>query len=117
MLTSLIDENAKIEEDVKNLLNNEELCSMFDGLSKLHDQMYYICKNEFENILHNNIKDENTIEHLLDNLLGACNTEKALILYKKICRYYYRINPRASVDYVQFYREMWEEEGNMEELQ
>jgi len=43
----------------------------------------------------------------------ACN-EEVLLLYKKLCRYYWDINPQATVDYVNYYREMWDNEDTIE---
>jgi hypothetical protein len=33
-----------------------------------------------------------------------------LLLYKKLCRHYYAIDPAASAAYVHAYREMWDSE-------
>jgi hypothetical protein len=32
-----------------------------------------------------------------------------LVIYKKLCRYYFDIDPNGTVFYVNAYREMWEE--------
>ncbi len=32
-------------------------------------------------------------------------------LYKKLCRYYFKIDPRATASYIYAYRDMWDEEG------
>jgi hypothetical protein len=34
-----------------------------------------------------------------------------LSLYKKLCRYYFAIDPEATVSYVNAYREMWDQKG------
>jgi len=31
--------------------------------------------------------------------------------YKKLCRYYFEIDPRATTSYLYAYRDMWDEEG------
>jgi len=31
-------------------------------------------------------------------------------LYKKLCRFYFEINPKATVSYIYAYRDMWDEE-------
>jgi hypothetical protein len=54
--------------------------------------------------------DQNQIEHTLDGMLDFCFDAEMLVLYKKLCRYYYNINPEATVDYVNIYREMWDNE-------
>jgi len=34
-----------------------------------------------------------------------------LIVFKKLCRYYYNIDPQATAEQVQFYRELWDNEN------
>ncbi len=48
-------------------------------------------------------------------MLDFCFDDKMLLLYKKLCRYYYDINPEATVSYVYAYREMWDEQESHED--
>jgi hypothetical protein len=48
-------------------------------------------------------------------MLSFCFDEQMLLLYKKLCRYYWDLNPQATADYVNYYREMWDEESEKEE--
>ena len=50
------------------------------------------------------------IERTLDGLLDFCFDPEALLLYKKLCRHYYAIDPSATAEYVNAYREMWDSE-------
>lgn len=50
------------------------------------------------------------IEHTLDGLLSFCGYKPALRLYKKLCRHYFNIDPIATAEYINFYREMWDSE-------
>lgn len=50
------------------------------------------------------------IEHTLDGLLGFCGYQPALLLYKKLCRHYFEIDPAATVAYINAYREYWDSE-------
>ena len=61
-----------------------------------------------EAILRSPIPDTRHIECALDGLLDFCGYEPALRLYKKLCRYYFHINPTATVQYVEAYRELWD---------
>jgi len=61
-----------------------------------------------EDILRFGNRDVHYIEHTLDGLLDFCGSAAALALYKKLCRYYWDIDPAATADYVRAYREMWE---------
>ena len=46
-------------------------------------------------------RDIRHIEHTLDGLLDFCFDPEALLLYKKLCRHYYDIDPAATAEYVQ----------------
>ena len=62
-----------------------------------------------DEIIKYKITDGQQIEHLLDNILGFCFDGRMLLLYRKLCRYYYDINPQATIDYINFYREMYDD--------
>jgi len=65
---------------------------------------------EVEAILKVQSCDSGRIERCLDGILDFCFDDEMLVLYKKLCRYYYDIAPEATVSYVNFYREMWDEQ-------
>jgi len=67
---------------------------------------------EVEAVIITKCRNEQQIEHLLDILLDLCASKEALPLFKKLCRYYYSINPQGTVNYVRYYHEMWDEEYN-----
>ena len=54
---------------------------------------------------------EDELSHLLDYLLDFACYEKMLRLYKRVCRKYLDVYPGCIKDYIEAYREMWEEEG------
>ena len=87
-----------------------QLLKLCKELSLLWKQKYLMLKEEAEFVIENNIKDEIRIERILDNLLELCEDEKALLLYRKVCRYYYSINPIAIVDYINFYKEWYDQD-------
>ena len=55
--------------------------------------------------------DRRRIEHLLDGMLDFGFDAEMVRLYKKLCRYYFEIEPVATASYVYAYRDMWDEEG------
>jgi hypothetical protein len=63
-----------------------------------------------QQIIDTKTTNEKTIEHTLDNILEIACTTDGLALYKKLCRYYWHIHPQATADYINRYREMWEDE-------
>jgi hypothetical protein len=69
---------------------------------------------EVEDVLRTECRGPNRIEHLLDGILDFCFDPEMLGLYKKLCRYYFTIDPEATAFYVNAYREMWDaEEANL----
>jgi hypothetical protein len=98
----------KEEESSKKFIEN--IKPLVEQIALIHHQAYYEYKPQVAHLIDTNVKDDATIQRLLDRLLDhACNDE-VLVLYKKLCRYYWDINPQATVDYVNFYREMWDNE-------
>ncbi|MEI8373539.1 MAG: hypothetical protein WCJ35_11995 [Planctomycetota bacterium] len=67
-----------------------------------------------EGILRSRSRDIRHIEHTLDGLLDFCGYEPALLLYKRLCRHYWEIDPVATASYVFAYREMWDSEETEE---
>jgi hypothetical protein len=63
-----------------------------------------------ESILRSRSRDTHHIEHTLDGLLGFCGHDPALVLYKKLCRHYWNIDPAATAAYINAYRDMWDSE-------
>jgi len=90
---------------------------MFESIRGLADQLQALNKKAVraytpivDDILRSRSRDTNHIEHTLDGLLSFCCYDPALQLYKKLCRHYFFINPVATAEYINAYREMWESE-------
>ena len=92
-----------------------EFKKMAQSLVLLNEQAYQVYLSLVDSIIHTKSKDETEIGHLLDRILDIACTEKGLILYKKLCRYYWDINPNATAYYINAYREMWDSETLDEE--
>ncbi len=54
------------------------------------------------------MRDVSRIEQALDQLLDHCGDTRGLELFRRLCRYYYFINPAAAAEYVLIYRDHWE---------
>src|ERR1035437_4103649 len=67
---------------------------------------------EVDLIISSECRDDKRIEHLLDWMLDFCFDEEMLLLYKKLCRYYFSFNPEATAYHINSYREMWDDENN-----
>ena len=66
--------------------------------------------SEVADILRTQCCDPGRIEHLLDGMLDFGFDAAMARLYKKLCRYYFEIDPRATASYAYAYRDMWDEE-------
>jgi len=58
--------------------------------------------------------DVRQIEHTLDGLLDFCAYEQALLLYRRLCRHYFDIDPAATAYYINAYRELWDSEPSID---
>ncbi|MDP2862301.1 MAG: hypothetical protein Q8N95_05865 [Desulfobacterales bacterium] len=65
---------------------------------------------EVDTVVRERSKDSKRIERLLDSILGFCFDSDMLLLYKKLCRYYFQIDPQATAFYVYAYRDMWDDQ-------
>jgi hypothetical protein len=67
-----------------------------------------------ESILNSGSREISDIEHTLDGLLSFCGDDSVTVLYKKLCRHYWEIDPAATASYINAYREMWDSEEKVE---
>jgi hypothetical protein len=64
-----------------------------------------------DHIIFSKSNDQNHIEHTLDGILDFCFDDNMLVVFKKLCRYYYYINPEATEFYVNEYKELWDNDS------
>ncbi|PKL75690.1 MAG: hypothetical protein CVV27_14055 [Candidatus Melainabacteria bacterium HGW-Melainabacteria-1] len=83
-----------------------ELASASAHIARQAEQAY---TPEVEALIQAKIRDPHHIERLLDGILDFCFDPAMLSLFKRLCRYYFKIDPVATASYVQSYREMWDE--------
>lgn len=101
--------DKNMDELVQNI---GKLAEEMKELAQLAVKLYSV---EVESIIRERDHDTKRIELCLDYMLGFCFDDGMLAIYKKLCRYYYDINPESTVYYVNEYREMWDtEEPNKE---
>jgi hypothetical protein len=67
-----------------------------------------------DGLIRSGSRDTTEIERTLDELLGFCGNEAALVLYRRLCQHYSAIDPAATVEYVHAYREMWDSDASTE---
>ena len=78
------------------------------SMRELQQQAARQYKPVVDDILLTRSRDVRHIEHTLDRLLDFCGHEPVLQLYKKLCRHYWDIDPAATADYINAYREYWD---------
>lgn len=78
------------------------------GIRALHQLAVEQLTPTVEAILRSRNRDVKHLEYTLDRLLDHCCHEPALLLYRRLCRHYWDIDPVATVGYINAYREMWE---------
>lgn len=94
-----------------DLDDKAELSTLIEQVSDLHRRALKEYAPVVEEMLFNGTRDVQHIERTLDGLLDFCGHDAVLPLYRRLCRYYYDIDPAAAVSYVHAYREMWDSES------
>jgi hypothetical protein len=61
-------------------------------------------------LINSHCKDHMEIQRTMDYLLDFCGNPAVLQLFKKLCRYYYYLDPVGTSEYIGFYLEQWEPE-------
>lgn len=89
-------------EEIKALIENHR-----NMAAQAHEQYSPLVNS----IIDSQTKDVNHICYTLDFMLDFCFDDKMLLLYRRLCRYLYDIDTKAATEYVNTYREMWDEEG------
>ena len=92
----------------------ESMKGVATRLSQLHQQMAQQQEPVVEQLILNRSRDKQAIEQTLDRSLDVACCDAGLKLFRRLCRYYWTINPQVAVGYVDAYREMWDSEDKVE---
>ncbi len=92
--------------------------ALLDNISALAGQMQDLARQahtgyaaEVNALIASRSRDVRQIEHLLDGILDFGFDDAMVRLFKRLCRYYYNLDPAATAVYVHAYRDMWDSEG------
>jgi len=96
------------ENNLNTLIEN--IKPLVEAVQQNAEMAVSIYNQKVNEIINSKCTNQNEIELTLDYMLGFCFSDEMLIIYKRLCRYYYTINPKATVDYINYYREMWDSE-------
>lgn len=91
---------------------DEKIYQITEQIVQLHRKAYEVYLPLVEDVC-SRIVSEDELSHLLDYVLDFAFDEKILGLYKRVCRRYSYIYPSCVKSYIEAYREMWEDEGEL----
>jgi hypothetical protein len=92
-----------------------KVCGIVEGMREIQAAAVAAHTPEVEAIITSASRDKHRIEHLLDHLLSFCGDDAALALFKRLCRYYWDIDPTATAAQVYAYRDWFGEEPERDE--
>ncbi len=89
-------------------MEKQELYDMCKTIIDLNKQKYEVIKDEIEKIISDNVRDEMYIQRKLDEMLDILlfyENDDSLLLFRRLCKYYFSINPQVTAQYINYYRE------------
>lgn len=93
----------------------QEVSNMIESIQPLIRQNLSLLTNQVDVIITRRERDDDRIQRLLDSLLDYAGMgDEGLILFKRLCRYYYDINPQATTEYVNIYHDLYSSEEGYE---
>lgn len=81
---------------------------MGQQLTALFRQAIHTANVEVDGLIQRGERDRACIDHQLDHMLGFCCDPEMLAVFKRLCRYYFTIDPVATVEHINAYRDMWD---------
>jgi len=82
-------------------------------LQTIYSQAEIYYTSAVDSIIQRQSKDVKEIEHLLNYMLDFADNKEILASYRKLCRYYHNINPQATAEYIQSYKEIYDEDEKL----
>ena len=103
---------VQMETETQSKMDNlvQRVGELAEDAQKLATQAVQQYAAEVEAIVKVQSRDSRRIERCLDGMLDFCFDDDVLVLYRKLCRYYFAIDPETTASYVHAYREMWDEQ-------
>ena len=90
----------------------EDIHTLGNMFGSLADRALAAYRPVVDQLIRSNGQDTQACCHILDGLFGFCFDDRVLLLYRKVCRHLYFQDPVAAVEYVNMYREYYEEDDN-----
>ena len=96
--------------------SNESFRLIGQQLTALFRQAIHAANVDVNDIIQRGERDRAYIDHQLDHMLGFCCDPDMLAVFKRLCRYYFTIDPVATAEHINAYREMWDTPDDEEDL-
>jgi len=90
----------------------ESIKGVATQLSQIHQQIIQLPEPVVERLIATQSRDRPALEQVLDRLLDVACSNAGLKLFRRLCRYYWTINPETTASYINAYREMWDSEDS-----
>ncbi len=88
----------------------EEISGFVRAVQKINDIAAAEYKVLVEDVISGRITDEPSIERIMDGLMSFCDSPECLELFKRLCRHTLYKHPEMTIDYVNCYRALYEEQ-------
>ncbi|GAB6011994.1 hypothetical protein [Viscerimonas tarda] len=95
-------------QDEQHSVLSENIREIAKELQTIYSQAEIYYASAVDDVIRHQSKDTKEIEHLLNYMLDFADNEKILMLYRTLCRYYFDINPQATAEYIQSYKELYD---------
>ena len=106
--------SAKPRRPSPDEVDYRDLLDSLRGFAREMRSLSQVAAGQYEpivdDIIQTRSRDTNHIEHTLDHLLDFCHSPAPLALFKRLCRYYWTIDPAATARQIHAYRDMWDSE-------
>ena len=91
----------------------EAIFGMTKRIQELNEIALAGIKPRLDNVIRNRITDSKIIERLFDELLNCAGmSEEGLMLFKRLCRYYFRIEQTVTAEYIYIYRDLYDSDDD-----
>ncbi len=88
----------------------EMIDSIVESMKSLNRQAFLVYKPIVDEICSGRAVEEKELENVLDGLVSLCRSDEMLKLFKRVCGKFYYQYLEIIMDYVMFYKEMYEEQ-------
>lgn len=106
-----------VQQDARPVADPDfaEIRALAAAMNDLQRQQVATLEPVVQSLIHTRTRTAQEIERTLDLLLNCACLPEGLVLFKKLCRYYFTIDPAVTAEYIYAYRDLWDTEDIEEE--